>query len=283
MTWRKEVTTFFGQGFKVNKAERSRFLDAIVANKTTKTSTLPSRSASSSNNKNATFGVVKSRRTKKKVVSQRTPRSATDPLAVPVPKKKKVKKRKVTRASSFEATNDSVKQLLKKKADDREEAERGKQYHARKATESSTRTPSPRPPPPRASSLPQRRNDSQAGVSSARGRRALSNTTSIRPRGNKANVSSRTTSPENSPKRGVTSSRRKPSTSSKESTVPYSPPTESLLDSSLFFPEGSTVKHRVHGDGRVVKGSDIERVHVNFDCGIELDFPVTNNGLTIKY
>lgn len=283
MTWRKEVTTFFGQGFKVNKAERSRFLDAIVANKTTKTSTLPSRSASSSNNNNGTFGVVKSRKTKKKVVPQRTPRSATDPLAVPVPKKKKVKKRKVTRASSFQATNDSVKQLLKKKTDDREEAERWKQYHARKATERSTRTPPPRPPPPRASSLPQRRNDSQAGVSSARGRRALSNTTSIRPRGNNANESSRTTSPENSPKRGVTSSRRKPSTSSKESAVPYSPPTESLLDSSLFFPEGSTVKHRVHGDGRVVKGSDIERVHVNFDCGMELDFPVTNNGLTIKY
>ena len=282
MTWRKEVTTFFGQGFKVNKAERSRFLDAIVASKTTKTSTLPSRSARSSIDKNSTPRVVSSRKSKKKVVPQRTPRSATDPLAVPVPKKKKVKKRKVSSASPFQATNDSVRQLLKKKANDREEAERWKQYHARKAKENSTRPPTPRAPSPRASSSPQRRDVGQDRISSARGRRALSSTTSIRPRGNKTNVSSRTTSQENSPKRGVTSSSRKSSTSLKES-VPYSPPQESFLDSSLFFPEGSTVKHRVHGDGRVVKGADIERVHVNFDCGIELDFPVTNNGLTIKY
>jgi ATP-dependent exoDNAse (exonuclease V) beta subunit len=31
MTWRKEVTTFFEKGFKVNKSERSRFLDSLVS------------------------------------------------------------------------------------------------------------------------------------------------------------------------------------------------------------------------------------------------------------
>ena len=38
MTWRREVTSFFGQGFKVDTASRSRFLDALVSKKKGKTS-----------------------------------------------------------------------------------------------------------------------------------------------------------------------------------------------------------------------------------------------------
>ena len=49
MTWRREVTSFFGKGFRVNEASRSRFLDTLVSKKKT-SQTSSKRSSRQSNN-----------------------------------------------------------------------------------------------------------------------------------------------------------------------------------------------------------------------------------------
>jgi len=63
-----------------------------------------------------------------------------------------------------------------------------------------------------------------------------------------------------------------------------SPPPE--MDSAIFFPVGTKVKHAVHGSGKVVMpsvGQDVQNVHVNFESGMRIDFPLGSPGLIMQY
>jgi len=112
MIWRKEVTTFFGQGFKVNKAERSRFLDALGATKeNSKVTSNPRQSVSTIGSNNAAVPRAKKLKKAKKIRSP--PRASMDPLAIPVPKKKIVKWKIAARRTSDPSS------ALKKAEDDR--------------------------------------------------------------------------------------------------------------------------------------------------------------------
>jgi hypothetical protein len=55
-------------------------------------------------------------------------------------------------------------------------------------------------------------------------------------------------------------------------------------DSSLFYPVGSTVIHRIHGEGTVMPNNNNQslKVSVKFDGGFVFDFPIENNGLRFK-
>jgi len=139
MIWRKEVTTFFGQGFKVNKAERSRFLDAPGATKeNSKVTSNPRQSVSTIGSNNAAVPRAKKLKKAKKIRSP--PRASMDPLAIPVPKKKIVKRKIAARrtsdpSSALKKAEDDrriAKQMLQQKADNREEREKWANYHAKK-------------------------------------------------------------------------------------------------------------------------------------------------------
>lgn len=60
---------------------------------------------------------------------------------------------------------------------------------------------------------------------------------------------------------------------------------ECLDNSELFYPVGSKVIHKVHGEGIVVSSNDNSqslKVSVKFDGGFDFDFPIENNGLRFK-
>ena len=54
----------------------------------------------------------------------------------------------------------------------------------------------------------------------------------------------------------------------------------------MFFPVGCNVKHNVHGGGQVEtpSASSSDLVHVKFESGTEMNFPMNEAGLVImKY
>jgi DNA helicase-2/ATP-dependent DNA helicase PcrA len=55
-------------------------------------------------------------------------------------------------------------------------------------------------------------------------------------------------------------------------------------DSSLFYPIGSKVIHKIHGEGTVTQNDSGQsmKVSVKFDGGFVFDFPIENNGLRLK-
>jgi DNA helicase-2/ATP-dependent DNA helicase PcrA len=55
-------------------------------------------------------------------------------------------------------------------------------------------------------------------------------------------------------------------------------------DSSLFYPIGSKVIHKIHGEGTVTQNDSGQsmKVSVKFDGGLAFDFPIENNGLRLK-
>ena len=178
-------------------------------------------------------------------------------------------------------------QMLQKNADAREEREKWANYHAKKRAGQS----GPSPKPARSVRGPSVSSNTSANVSE-KGRRALSTKSSIKPRG----VQKKVRVPPPPRKKKV---RVPPSPRSRVSSV--SPNTDGLgekirpesdarqipeMDSTMFFPLGSGVNHVIHGVGEVVKpqpGQDAQNVHVKFDNGMQMDFPVGSAGLSIKY
>ena len=60
------------------------------------------------------------------------------------------------------------------------------------------------------------------------------------------------------------------------------------IGSSSFFPVGTVVRHPIHGEGKVMTPKPMSNggkmmVSVNFDSGMQVDFPVEKNGLTIQH
>lgn len=268
MTWRKEVTTFFGQGFKVSNAERSRFLDALVAKKEdSKVASNPRQTVSTIRSNNAAMPRMKKMKKAKQIRSP--PRALTDPLAIPVPKKKIVKRKIATRRSSDPAADDRrvAKQMLQQKAESREEREKWANYHAKK-NNSSDGASSPRT---RSQSSPRTISRPIANDAAQRGHRALSTKSTLKPRRTQTQ------------KRQVSTS-RVPRRNNQDFGSDASPPPE--MDSAMFFPVGTKVKHAVHGNGKVVMpsvGQDAQNVHVNFESGIRIDFPLGSPGLIMQY
>lgn len=60
------------------------------------------------------------------------------------------------------------------------------------------------------------------------------------------------------------------------------------MDSTMFYPVGSIVRHPIHGEGTVIKPEpmapgDKMMVAINFDSGVQVEFPVEKNGLVKKH
>jgi len=258
MTWRKEVTTFFGQGFKVSKPERSRFLDALVKKKAKK-SNKPVRIRKENKYEDTSFDLFPSAATKKMKSKRRVvkPRRDLDPLRPKAKLLKAKKKIKVSRAqprmssaqkSEFE--RDAAKNMLKKRA----EVRQAKELYAKYGKRPETFAPAvrQRSPPPKSTSTGRRDKSTVARRSSR-----------LRPQN--ASVSSNASQKLNQP------------------------PVD--LDSTMFYSIGTKVKHAFHGEGKVVqpppasgnRDPDALFVHVKFDSGMDMDFPVGGSGLTIKY
>ena len=59
-----------------------------------------------------------------------------------------------------------------------------------------------------------------------------------------------------------------------------------VFDSNMFYAVGTAVKHRVHGDGKVIEGNtsdDPMMISVRFDSGMEVNLPLRDSGLIVKY
>lgn len=85
---------------------------------------------------------------------------------------------------------------------------------------------------------------------------------------------------------GNTESTGRPRRAQKERSLSDGPP-PTMMDSTLFFPVGCVVSHGVHGDGKVITPKPISNggkmmVSVDFQSGMQVDFPVDNAGLIIK-
>ena len=271
MTWRREVTTFFGQGFKVNKPERSRFLDALMAKKGTK---------DAKNDPSATKPRAGSSRRK-------------DPLALPII----AKGVPTTRAgASTEPDADyaakkaaydrrMAKNMLLEKAEARAEKEKWSNYHASKRSGTASTSPRDRTPPGRTtrsgvSAMPKSAQTPTTGASE-RGRRAISTRSSI-PIGGQSPVKRR--SPDPPPPRKTSTPRSNSLREEKRPERDAAPPPE--MDSTMFFPIGSGVKHVIHGEGKVVtpsEGQDTMMVNVKFESGMQMDFTIGSPGLMMKY
>lgn len=216
MTWRKEVTTFFNQGFKVSKTERSRFLDSLMSkSQETEKRTAEKCDLSSSN------GNTISRRNGKR--SYPSTSSEDDPLALPSPKRVLSKNngnlshlRSSHSTQSSQDTN-TVKNILRNRAIKRDEDEKWNRIHALKNSKRMNKT----------KTVDQ-----------------IATTKTLKTNGS--------------------------------SSLP--PP----VDSTMFFPVGSTVKHPVHGKGKVCPPpeEDLMLVRIKFISGIEMNFPVNGSFLT---
>jgi len=131
MTWRKEVTTFFNQGFKVNKTERSRFLDSLMSkNQDTEKRKAEKCDLPSSNGNTFSRGNVKR--------SNPNTSSQDDLLALPTPKSVLTKNsgnlshfRSAHSTKSTQDTN-TAKTILRTRAIKRDDDEKWKRIHALK-------------------------------------------------------------------------------------------------------------------------------------------------------
>jgi DNA helicase-2/ATP-dependent DNA helicase PcrA len=268
MTWRKEVMRFYGTGFSVSPAEKSRFLDDLVANKgedSDKTSKFSTTSKSSFQK----FGKDPTKRTLPGKMSLRSPDEYKPKLLDNLNNAAK---------ESDLYDRSAVKDMLKKRVESRQEAQKWASFHAKKKNPAATKrtfpsapkdgtmaTTSRRTTPRRAPPLPSSPSSPRPG-GTTRGYQTLNERSTLRPKGN-ANV--------------VRKRNDLPTGASSGAFVPAP-----NFDSTMFFPIGTNVKHIVHGEGSVVKpspGHDSQNVNVQFDSGIKLDFPLYDNGLIVKY
>lgn len=122
MTWRKEVTAFFDKGFKVNKTERSRFLDALVSktqgtenrNAKKRNQTLSDNNSIPRSYKNGSYPGASSRS---------RPKIVDDPLALPTPKRISGNKIRITQSKTSTQDLHAVKTILRNRAANRDNGE----------------------------------------------------------------------------------------------------------------------------------------------------------------
>ncbi len=259
MTWRKEVLSFFGQGFNVKKTDRSRFLDALVSKKATKKMKKMTRKKSSSismreeNELNLLSRPGPRSQMGQKILKKKVkPQRDTDPLR-PRPQTSKATRSQSRGRDTPPADQDALernaaKNLLRKKAEDR----RQKEFFSK-----CEKKPPKFAPAVRARPRASRVGDEMTAVTTTTRRKK---TTVVK--------------------------KRKKATRKRTS----EPPPDIDMDSTMFYSLGTGVHHFVHGEGKVIeppssmkRTGDSMLVYVKFDSGLTMDFPVGSSGLTIKY
>lgn len=204
MTWRREVQTFFGQGFKISNPERSRFLDRLVSKK----------SQNVVKNKKGTADLDLRRR--REMLKQRGLHTST-------------RNRNYSNAEG-RLQQRRVQSPVKRRT-----------YGSMEGGRQERRM---QPPIKRKT------------YRSIEGRRQEG--------------------------RSIQGTRKVPQ---RNQSIRDGPP-PSMMDSSLFFPVGSSVRHSIHGEGKVATPKPVSNggkmmVSVTFKSGMQVDFPVQNSGLTI--
>ena len=203
MTWRREVQTFFGQGFRFSHPERSRFLDRLASKKKKSNSNTATKKKSYNDYNGTRRGVTSGPRRgihgstrRERMVNTRMNESLDFREQPPI--KKKMKK---------------IKARMNESLDFREQPPIKKKMKKIKKKKKVIRTNS-------------------------------------------------------------------------KKTSSDSPPLS--MDSTMFYPVGSIVRHPIHGEGTVIKPEpmapgDKMMVAINFDSGVQVEFPVEKNGLVKKH
>jgi DNA helicase-2/ATP-dependent DNA helicase PcrA len=212
MTWRREITAFFGKGFTVKEGSRSRFLDTLVSQKKKVKQNSSGGSRRQSSNSAQQRNQIKNESKSRQHMIAQSPTSKNNEGNM---RMRDVDGREYT------------KRLLKQRVESRaEKKEKYKQWNSRRLERSSPAT---------------LRKQTKAGEKSTK----LIN-------------------------------------KMKEDHTSQPPVT---MDSTMFFPVGSTVAHLTHGEGKVLpppKSNDREAsmlVTVAFSNGMKINFPVGNGGL----
>ena len=276
LTWRREVMTFFGQGFKIIDCERSRFLDRLVANGTKKgkgKKKVQLKSGNPREKSEDSGGSLAERRKKllamqmEKEGSARSARrtsgarqgdnSRNAARAIPPPRSRPYSSSSST--SSYHSSN-SASSL-------RNKSPQGSSWEDWTPKKASTSSASLRRTPRSSLDLTTKRKAQHGKRSAARSKRpATRNGVAIRDR---------------PPSRASQQRRKELHGDPSASTAPPQ------VDSTLFFPVGTSVVHTVHGEGKVLPPPKVAEdgnmlVRVEFEDGIEMDLPV-GGGLRHKF
>ena len=275
LTWRREVMTFFGQGFKIIDCERSRFLDRLVANGTKKGKGKKKGKPKSGNlrEKSEESGGSLAERRKKLLAMQmekegstRSVRRATGPRygdnsrntarALPPPR---------TRSYSVSSSSTSSYRSTNSASSLRNKSPQGSSWDD--WTPKKASTPSANLGRTSRSPLTTNRKAQYGERSATRSKRPVTRT--------------RAAIRDPPPSRASQQRRKELHGDPSASTAPPQ------VDSTLFFPVGTSVVHTVHGEGKVLpppkaaQGGDM-LVRVEFENGIEMELPV-GGGLRHKF
>ena len=273
LTWRREVMTFFGQGFKFSNPDRSRFLDALVSKKKKVSTKKASKKShiSPSKLKQTPGEFINAQRQlngRPPVSRQSNPISSNDRTYQQYDNQRSRYNSKMNKSSSndyayehtqYKRTPTSNRKAYRKSSEKFSDQDDEFKYGRNKSLDyDGYRKP--------------RSLSSQKRIPARRGTSSPTNTKiSIASRERSINQRSR--------------SHRVPDNARLKTKPQQSAPKNiPSLDSTVFYPVGTTVIHPAHGKGTVLTptGGD-SKVSVQFDGGIQLDLPMTNSGLTIKY
>lgn len=254
LTWRREVMTFFGQGVKIINPDRSRFLDLLLSQKKSKKNgkTKGNRSMKQSSQgtkipkSNETFS------TKTRNFSSLQTSDGTDSYRRPYGKNTEgVKRKNYTGQTAF--SNGFPEQKNIRSINNISDGNRYARPQIRKTTQK------------KKGSI---RSNNMNIESKQSSRMATSNRL-------------RYESPKNQASQYSQKRAREKMNPQKTRLNPEDIPT---FDSTAFFPLGTTVFHSAHGKGTVVQpNGGNTMVSVKFEEGIEINFPMMNSGLRIKY
>jgi hypothetical protein len=276
LTWRREVMTFFGQGFKIIDCERSRFLDRLVASGTKKGKGKKKVKPKRGNlrDKSEESGGSLAERRKKLLVMQmeeegsaRSARRVTTGARQGDDSRNAARTIPPSRSRSYSSSSSSTSSYRSTNSASslRNKSPQGSSWEDWTPKKASTPNPSQR----RTSRSSFTTNwKSQYGERSAtRPKRPVTrNRAAIR---------------DPPPSRASQQRRKELNGDPSASTAPPQ------VDSTLFFPVGTSVVHTVHGEGKVLpppkstEGGNM-LVRVEFENGIEMELPV-GGGLRHKF
>ena len=296
LTWRREVMTFFGQGFKIIEPERSRFLDTLVFSKKKKKKKIGSQKPIRNRNESMRPGTrskTTSQNLRRKNNADTTTRQTTVPSHTLLQRSPTSQLRQINSMQPGAERNKKAPSLRPKKLIKK----------VKKMPELSPHMTSKRSPLPR--SL---QND--AIKSDMMERRPLMN--SVPKKTDKMPLKksplgdswedwdpSSVKSPKVSPSRLSASRVDRLTAPELKSSMKKSDQYENVsgnkagdsfsLDSTVIFPIGSKVVHNVHGTGIILpppsdkSNSGTSLVRVKFGNGFRVDFPLQGSGLRRQY
>lgn len=276
LTWRREVMTFFGQGFKIIDCERSRFLDRLVASGTKKGKGKKKVKPKRGNlrDKSEESGGSLAERRKKLLVMQmeeegsaRSARRVTTGARQGDDSRNAARTIPPSRSRSYSSSSSSTSSYRSTNSASslRNKSPQGSSWEDWTPKKASTPNPSQR----RTS-----RSSFTTNWKSQYGERSAT-----RP---KRPVTRNRAAIRDPPASRASQQRRKELNGDPSAST--APP---QVDSTLFFPVGTSVVHTVHGEGKVLpppkatEGGNM-LVRVEFENGIEMELPV-GGGLRHKF